>query len=186
MTRAGPHSAPGTLVAGESALPETLGKAFADYDTWTEATGARGRYSLVTRERADGVSTGYYVHWIVQQAMRDRQNTENTGAQWLGAACDLVNAAFPLDSGLYSEARDFCELALESALRQFGPDHPHVAVSRSNLAAILYSLGTYDAALREIDQALEIFRKKLPPGHPYIRKAEGWREDILGAGATDS
>jgi hypothetical protein len=56
-----------------------------------------------------------------------------------------------------------------------------VAVTRGNLAAILYSLKEREAALREIEMALEIFRNKLPPGHPNIRNAEGWRETILGS-----
>jgi len=39
------------------------------------------------------------------------------------------------------------------------------AVRRLNPAVILYSLNDREAALREIEMALEIFRKDLPPGH---------------------
>jgi hypothetical protein len=44
-------------------------------------------------------------------------------------------------------------------------------------------LGEREAALREVELALEIFRKKLPAGHPHIRSAEGWREVISGRAA---
>jgi hypothetical protein len=53
--------------------------------------------------------------------------------------------------------------------------------ARTWLAAILYDLQDNEGAQREIDSALEIFRKKLPPGHPRILNAEGWRKTILGA-----
>ena len=66
-------------------------------------------------------------------------------------------------------------------MRQFGPDHPSVAVSRSNLAAVLYNLQDYPKALAEIDLALDLFRRKLPAGHPHIRGAEGSRRVILKA-----
>ncbi len=84
--------------------------------------------------------------------------------------------------GEHAEARKQIELALESGLRQLGPDHPNVAIRRGNLAAILYKLGERGAALREIDLALEILRRKLPPGHPDIRRGERWREVILDGG----
>ena len=85
------------------------------------------------------------------------------------------------DLGEHAEARKQIELALESDLRQFGPDHPSVAVRRGNLAAVLYNLQDYPKALAEIDLALDLFRRKLPAGHPHIRSAEGWRGDILKA-----
>ena len=69
--------------------------------------------------------------------------------------------------GEHGEARKQIELALESDLRQLGPDHPKVAVSRWTLAAILHSLKEREAALQEIDLALEIFRKL--SSRPVIR-----------------
>jgi hypothetical protein len=47
------------------------------------------------------------------------------------------------------------------------------------LAAILYSLGKHETAVQEINQALDIRRKKLPPGHGHIRNAERRRDIIL-------
>jgi len=64
-----------------------------------------------------------------------------------------------------------------------------VATYRSNLAAILRDLGEQTEARKQIELALEVFRKTLPPGHPHIGNAEDWREIILrdseeGAAAT--
>ena len=83
--------------------------------------------------------------------------------------------------GEHQAAREQIELALASNLRQFGPDHPTIAINRGNLAAILYHLRDFPAALREIDQALAIFRAKLPPVHPDIKSAERFRDVILQA-----
>ena len=80
-------------------------------------------------------------------------------------------AAVRGDLGEHVEARKQIEQALESDLRQFGPDHPNVAVRRSE----------FSKALAEIDLVLEVFRRKLPAGHPHIRGAEEWRGGILKA-----
>ena len=44
-----------------------------------------------------------------------------------------------------------------------------MAVRRVNLAVILRALGLHQEALREIEEALRIFRQKLPEGHPEIQ-----------------
>jgi tetratricopeptide (TPR) repeat protein len=85
------------------------------------------------------------------------------------------------DLGEHQEARKQIELALESDLRQLGPDHPNVAVRRGNLARILFVLNERHEALRQIEQALEIFRKKLPAGHPHIQNTAAWREHMVAA-----
>ena len=77
--------------------------------------------------------------------------------------------------GEHQAAREQIDLALASNLRHFRPDHPTIAVSRVNLTAVLYHLRDFPAALHQIDQALAIFREKLPPAHPHTQTAEGWR-----------
>jgi len=189
------------LGAGARKLPEGLAGAFADHDEWAEVIAALVRYSLLGRERAEGVVAGYSVHRVVQQVVRDRVAAEGKSGQWLTAACDVVDAAFPPQPqepaswaandallpharlirehvrgveapaslgrmlneasiylrvrGLYAEARDFRELALESALRQLGPDHPDVAVYRSNLSSILGDLGEHGEARKQFELAQE-------------------------------
>ncbi len=215
------------LEAGAGKLPEALAKAFADRDEWTGVTEKLGRYSLLTRERVAGVTTGYLVHRVVQQVLRERLAADGAGAQWLAAACDLVDAAFPFDSdepgfwpaceallpharairehvrllgspaslgrmlnqtgvylrvrGLYKEARDFQDLALKSDLRQFGPDHPTVAVDRSNLANILGALGEHAEARKQIELALESALRQFGPDHPNVALRRSNLANILGA-----
>jgi tetratricopeptide (TPR) repeat protein len=83
--------------------------------------------------------------------------------------------------GLYSEARDFSELALESGLRQFGPNHPNVAVYRSNLAAILSDLGERQQARKQIELALDSDLRQFGPDHPNVAVRRNNLATILGA-----
>jgi len=198
------------LEAGASKLPEALATAFEDRDAWAEVTDTLGRYSLLKRERADGVVGAYYLHRVVQKVVQDRQE----GAEGMKVACDLVSAAFPFESwdphawptseellpharairesvrgrdspaslgivlnqaslylrerGLYFEARDFLALALESDLRNLGPDHPEVAIHRSNLAQILGDLGEHAEARKQIEVALESDLQQLGPDHRNV------------------
>ena len=219
------------LEAGSARLPETLWKAFADRDRWDETMETLGRYSLAGRERAEGQVSGYSLHRLVQQVVRDRQTAAGERAQWIKAACDLVNEAFPFDSGepafwavseallpharairecmreaagpedapaslgrllnhagaylrvrgLYGEARAFRELALESDLRQFGPDHPTVAVSRSNLSNILRDLGEHQESRKQIELALASDLRQFGPDHPTVAVRRSNLSGILGA-----
>jgi tetratricopeptide (TPR) repeat protein len=203
------------LEAGASELPELLKAAFADHDQWAELIATLSRYSLLGRERAEGVVTGYFMHRVVQEVVRDRLKANEAGAQWLAVACSLVNAAFRFDPqepnfwaaseallpharslrehvrgassppasvgrllneasiylrvrGLYVEARDFRELVLESDLRHLGPDHPNVAVYRSNLADSLRDLGEHAEARKQIELALESALRQFGPDHPTV------------------
>ena len=83
--------------------------------------------------------------------------------------------------GLYAEARDFIELALESELRQFGPDHPTVAVRRSNLATILGALGEHQQARQQIKLALESELRQFGPDHPTVAVSRNNLAHILHA-----
>ncbi len=83
------------LEPGAAKLPEALAGAFADHEEWLEVIGTLAQYSLLGRDRAGGVVTGYSVHRVVQQVVRDRLAPEGASGQWLTAACDLVDSAFP-------------------------------------------------------------------------------------------
>ena len=61
------------LEAGAAKLPEALGAAFADHDSWSALIETLGQYSLLRRERAEDQSvSGYFMHRVTQQVMRDR------------------------------------------------------------------------------------------------------------------
>ena len=215
------------LEAGAAELPEALRDAFQDPDRWTELITELTTYSLITRERVDGVTNAYSLHRVVQQITRARMAEAGTTTQSLAAACNLTNEAFPCGSaelpfsaisdallpharairqharnsicpaslgrllnqavlylhvrGLYAEARDFLVLALESGLKQFGPDDPNVAVQRSNLANILRDLGEHAEARRQIELALESDLKQFGPDHPNVAAHRSNLASILHA-----
>ncbi len=83
--------------------------------------------------------------------------------------------------GEHAEARRQIELALESDLRQFGPDHPNVAVRRSNLANILGDLGEHGEARRQIELALESDLRQFGPDHPDVAAHRSNLANILRA-----
>ncbi|MBM3737686.1 MAG: tetratricopeptide repeat protein, partial [Acidobacteria bacterium] len=83
--------------------------------------------------------------------------------------------------GEHKAARQQIELALESDLRQFGPDHPTIAVLRSNLANILGALGEHQAARQQIDLALESALRQFGPDHPDVAVLRSNLASILGA-----
>ena len=82
--------------------------------------------------------------------------------------------------GRYSEAEKLYRLALESAVRQFGPDHPTVAVRRSNLATILRDLGEHQQARQQIELALESELRQFGPDHPNVAVSRSNLANILG------
>ena len=53
-------------------------------------------------------------------------------------------------------------------MRQFGPDHPDVAVRRWNLANILRDLGEHAEARKQIELALESDLRQFGPDHPTV------------------
>ncbi len=204
------------LEAGAEKLPEGLRNALADHEAWTELIDALRRYSLLPFAfDRNGKVTGYNVHRVLRQVLRDRM-TEEESVQNLTAACDLVSEAFPYDSdepqfwpaseallpharairqaveessppaslgrllnqaalylrvrGLYHEARDFQTLALTADVRQFGEDHPKVAVRRSNLATILSALGEHEEARKQIEMALAADVRQFGEDHPNVAR----------------
>ncbi len=78
----------------------------------------------------------------------------------LGLAC--------ADLGEYERARDLLELAMSSDMKNFGADHPRVAVSQSNLATVYYSLGQYYRARDLLELAMSSDMKNFGADHPTV------------------
>ncbi len=72
------------------------------------------------------------------------------------------------DLGQYEKARDLLEAALASDLKNFGQEHPTVAVSQSNLANVYYSLGQYEKARDLLEAALTSDLKNFGQEHPDV------------------
>jgi len=72
------------------------------------------------------------------------------------------------DLGEYDKAIEYYELALESDLKTFGPDHPNVAMRRNNIGGAWDSKGEYDKAIEYYELALASNLKTFGPDHLYI------------------
>jgi tetratricopeptide (TPR) repeat protein len=68
----------------------------------------------------------------------------------------------------YDEGLVHHERALALRLKLFGPDHPSVATSYSNIGLTYDSKGEYDKALEYYQKSLAIRLKKLGPDHPSV------------------
>ena len=70
--------------------------------------------------------------------------------------------------GEYDQAIKYHEKALESGLKNFGPDHPTVAQSLNNLALLYYTQGQYAQAEPLYKRSLAVWEKALGPDHPNV------------------
>ena len=60
-------------------------------------------------------------------------------------------------------------LAIKEAV--YGPEHPEVAITLTNLGVLQLQLGERDAAREHAQRAVAIFEASLGPEHPYTAKA---------------
>jgi tetratricopeptide (TPR) repeat protein len=70
--------------------------------------------------------------------------------------------------GLYALAEPWAKKCLSAAKNRFGNDHPDVATSLNNLAALYYSQGCYSKAEQLYLQALELLQRLLGNDHPSV------------------
>jgi tetratricopeptide (TPR) repeat protein len=68
----------------------------------------------------------------------------------------------------YEKAKDLLEKALESDLKNFGEQHPTVAIYRSNLATVYSDLGGYEKARDLLETALQNSLKNFGEQHPTV------------------
>ncbi|MBX9255653.1 tetratricopeptide repeat protein, partial [Desmonostoc muscorum CCALA 125] len=81
------------------------------------------------------------------------------------------NAGFYNGQGLYNQALPWFEQCLEVTKKRLGEEHPHVAASLNNLAALYYSQGKYSEAEPLYIQALALRRKLLGEEHPHVAQS---------------
>ena len=159
------------LEVGASSLPEALAAAFADRDAWSDAVETLRRYTLLRREPAQGPATGYFMHRVVQQVMRDRLATVGTAMQWVTAACDVVNAAFPSDLEIPVPLWPTCEALLPHvrAIREYvgSADAPasFAQLLRKAAGGYLRLRGPYTQGLDFQRWALELNLRRFGPDH---------------------
>jgi tetratricopeptide (TPR) repeat protein len=71
--------------------------------------------------------------------------------------------------GRYPEAEPLLLEALDLHKRLLGDNHPHVALSLNNLAALYDSQGRYPEAEPLYLEAFNIFRERLWENHPHTQ-----------------
>jgi len=70
--------------------------------------------------------------------------------------------------GQYDQAIPLALEALRLRERALGPDHPDVASSLNNLAALYQAMGAYSQVEPLYQRALKIVEARLGPDHPYV------------------
>lgn len=70
-----------------------------------------------------------------------------------------------------SGAKPLLERSLGIWQKVLGPDHPHVALSLNNLAALHEAMAHHAEAESLFTQSLEILQRKLSPRHPQVNKS---------------
>ncbi len=83
---------------------------------------------------------------------------------------DLMNnlASVYQALGKYETAAELLEKALTSNKRNYGEDHPTVAVSQSNLALVYQDLGKYETAAELLEKALASAIRNYGEAHPRV------------------
>ncbi|MFN6563709.1 MAG: tetratricopeptide repeat protein [Nostoc sp. ChiSLP01] len=81
------------------------------------------------------------------------------------------NAGFYDGQGLYNQALPWYEQCLEVTKKRLGEEHPDVATSLNNLAALYHSQGRYSEAEPLYIQALALWRKLLGEEHPSVAQS---------------
>jgi tetratricopeptide (TPR) repeat protein len=91
--------------------------------------------------------------------------TKEADMEW-----DILNqeAIELYQQGKYDRAVIVAEKALEVAEANVGPNHPDVATSLNNLAALYYTQGDYAKAEPLYKRSLAIREKALGPNHPVV------------------
>jgi Tfp pilus assembly protein PilF len=101
------------------------------------------------------------------QAALDRR-IEAEGQSEAVARSAAVIGGFLRDMGRYPSALPFMERSLAIDERALGLDHPDVAASLNNLAALYQNQGEYARALPLFERALTIWKRALGPGHLHV------------------
>ena len=87
------------------------------------------------------------------------------GTEWEGLNKEVMSL---YEKGQYDRAVVVAKKALDVAEKAVGPNHPSVATSLNNLAALYRAQGQYAQAEPLHKRALAIWEKALGPDHPDV------------------
>ena len=74
-------------------------------------------------------------------------------------------------NGDFTQARGYCERALEIREKSLGPDHPDVAESLTEMAALDFTQKRYDQARQSLQRSLRVREKALGSKHPEMTRS---------------
>jgi tetratricopeptide (TPR) repeat protein len=156
-----------------------------------------------------------YLNWPLCELLRPHAAAATTLIdEWIfesTRAAYLLNqvGVYNTRRGRYAEAEPLCKQALGIWEKTLGPDHPEVAASVNNLAALYHNQGRYEEAEPAYRRALTIMEGALGSDHPDLaaslnnlaelyrvqgryedaeppsRRALGIKEEALGADHPD-
>ena len=152
-------------------------------------------HRIVQEVLRDGMSQKIQLRWtekavaVIYQATPDLEKFENWSsmARLLPHAIQVIDLAkkcqfeskslayllvcvgyYLVDQGRYGEAEPYYQQSLEMKRKLLGNEHPSVASSLNNLAALYESQGKYEEAEPYYQQSLEMSRKLLGNEHPSV------------------
>lgn len=158
----------GLLVEGAKHLPQSLAAAVRDPVAFNDALAVLRRYSLM---EVSGEALA--MHRLVQVVVRDRLDEEGK-KQWVGAAVEMVNAAFPSDIPTDVETWPWCARLLPHALAASGhAENLWVALADTgkilNQAALYLQIrAEFIAAKKVFERALSIVEVAFGPNSPMV------------------
>jgi tetratricopeptide (TPR) repeat protein len=176
-----PDNIPRSLPREHAALlPEELGHLARDLLAYNNTLGVLGRYSLATV-----TPTALGLHRLVQAVIRARLKDQE--GQWAQIAVELLDAAFPEDSGEVAQWPT-CQQLLPHALA-VAEHAERLAVAGERIGGLLSRASRYLRARGQprqarplAERAMTLTEQALGPDHPTL----GDRHDELGRALRDA
>jgi tetratricopeptide (TPR) repeat protein len=156
------------IVSGAEHLPEPLRQAVTNELTFNDAVSAIRRYSLFETRGDEYLS----MHRLVQSVVRNRFDEEGKKC-WAVAAAEVVNKAFPFESG---DIRTWKKCALLTPHGQAASSHSeNLDTNLQSTVRLLNQIGVYlngraeyAAAKVALERAIKIGEKSFGKDHPKV------------------
>jgi len=132
-------------------------------ETVSQVAEMAGNYRLVVQAKQKEAPAGRYEIRVTELRAATEKDRALHEARKLNAEFRRLYSASKDD-----EARPLAERALELREKALGPEHPDVARSLNNLAALYWKKGDYAKAEPLYQRALAIREKTLGPEHPDV------------------
>ncbi len=100
----------------------------------------------------------------------------------LAVSARLLNQTgiYLIETARYKTARANLQRALTIKEAVYGPDHPQVAITLTNLGNVQQALGDNETARATLQRALTIFEAVYGPDHPHTRIVRNYLQEIGG------